>query len=53
MRESISTIELRKRLGDVLDRVRLRDDVFVIERRGRPVAMLVPVEGAEKKARKP
>lgn len=40
----ISTMDLRARLGDVLDRVRLRFDTFVIERKGEEVAAIVPVE---------
>jgi prevent-host-death family protein len=42
--ESVSTLDLRKRLGDVLDRVALRHDEFVIERRGRRLAALVSVD---------
>ena len=33
----ISTMDLRARLGDVLDRVRLRFDTFVVERKGEEV----------------
>lgn len=40
----ISTMHLRARLGDVLDRVRLRFDTFVVERKGEEVAAIVPVE---------
>jgi prevent-host-death family protein len=40
----ISTMDLRAKLGDVLDRVRLRFDTFVIERKGEEVAAIVPVE---------
>jgi len=40
----ISTMDLRARLGDVLDRVRLRFDTFVVERKGEEVAAIVPVE---------
>lgn len=44
MSEHISTLDVRKRLGDILDRVRLRHDRFVIERKGAPLAAVVPVE---------
>jgi prevent-host-death family protein len=44
MNETITTLDIRKRLGEILDRVALRHDEFVIERRGRPLAALVPVE---------
>jgi prevent-host-death family protein len=40
----ISTMDLRAKLGDVLDRVRLRFDTFVVERKGEEVAAIVPVE---------
>ncbi len=40
----ISTMALRAKLGDVLDRVRLRFDTFVVERKGEEVAAIVPVE---------
>jgi prevent-host-death family protein len=40
----ITPMDLRARTGDILDHVRLRNDVFVITRRGVPMAALVPVE---------
>lgn len=40
----ISPLDLRARMGELLDRVRLRRDEFVIERRGVELAALVPVE---------
>lgn len=40
--ERVSTLEMRKRLGELLDRVALRHDQFVIERKGKPLAALVP-----------
>lgn len=47
MSERISTLEVRRRLGDILNRVHLRHDRFVIERRGTPLAAVVPVETLE------
>lgn len=47
MTERISTLEVRRRLGDILNRVHLRHDRFVIERRGTPLAAVVPVEVLE------
>lgn len=44
MREKVSTIDVRQRIGDLLNRVALRHDEFVIERKGKPLAALVPVE---------
>ncbi len=42
--EKISTLEVRRRLGDILNRVALRNDQFIIERKGKPLAAVVPVE---------
>ena len=47
MNEHISTLEVRRRLGDLLNRVHLRHDRFVIERKGVPLAALVPVATLE------
>ena len=40
--QRVSTLEIRKRLGELLDRVALRNDQFVIERKGKALAALVP-----------
>ena len=47
MMETVSTLEIRQRLGDILNRVALRHDQFVIERKGKPLAAMVPVERLE------
>jgi len=47
MAEKISTIDVRQRIGDLLNRVALRRDEFIIERKGKPLAALVPVERLE------
>lgn len=44
MREHLSTLEIRKRLGEILNRIALRHDEFVVERKGRALAAMVPVE---------
>lgn len=44
MAERVSTIDVRQRIGDLLNRVALRHDEFIIERKGRALAALVPVE---------
>lgn len=49
--ERISTLEIRRRLGELLDRVALRNDQFVIERKGRPLAALVPAAEVERLSR--
>jgi prevent-host-death family protein len=43
---SISATELARRLGDVLGRVRYRGDSFLVERKGVPVARVIPAPGA-------
>ena len=47
MAEIVSTMEVRRRMGDILNRVALRHDEFIIERKGKPLAALVPVERLE------
>lgn len=51
MTEKISTLEIRQRLGDILNRVALRKDQFIIERKGKPMAAVVPVERLEQMER--
>ena len=46
MEHAISATELARSLGDVLARVCYRRDSFVIERNGKPVARMVPIEHA-------
>lgn len=47
MAERITTMEVREKLGDYLNRVALRHDEFIIERKGKPLAAMVPVEKLE------
>src|SRR2546421_11729049 len=49
--EKVSTIDVRQRIGDLLNRVALRHDEFVIERKGKPLAALVPIERLEQMRR--
>ena len=49
MTERISTLEVRQRLGDILNRVALRNDQFIIERKA--LAAVVPVERLEQMRR--
>ena len=51
MTERISTLDMRQRLGDMLNRVALRHDEFVIERKGKALAALVSVERLEQMRR--
>jgi prevent-host-death family protein len=47
LKTNISTIDVRKQLGEILDRVALRYDEFIIERKGKPLAAVVPVQKLE------
>ncbi len=47
MTEKVSTMDVRARIGDMLNRVALRHDEFIIERKGQALAALVPVERLE------
>jgi prevent-host-death family protein len=47
MPEKVSTLDVRQRIGDLLNRVALRHDEFIIERKGKPLAALVPIERLE------
>jgi prevent-host-death family protein len=51
MTEKVSTLEIRQRLGHILNRVALRNDQFIIERKGKPLAAMVPVERLEQMRR--
>src|SRR5256714_2994313 len=47
----VSTMDVRQRIGDMLNRVALRHDEFIIERKGKPLAALVPIERLEQMRR--
>ena len=51
MTDTVSTMEVRQRIGDMLNRVALRHDEFIIERKGKALAALVPVERLEQMRR--
>ena len=51
MTDRVSTMDVRQRIGDMLNRVALRHDEFIIERKGKPLAALVPVERLEQMRR--
>jgi prevent-host-death family protein len=51
MAEKVSTMDVRARIGDMLNRVALRHDEFIIERKGQPLAALVPIERLEQMRR--
>ncbi len=48
MSRNISTLRVRAKLGGLLNRVVSHQEEFVIERKGRPLAVLVPVQKFER-----
>ena len=44
MTQTISAVEARQKLGEILNRVALRREEIIIERAGRKIARLSPVE---------
>lgn len=44
---TVSTMDIRRRVGDILNRVALRGDEYLVERKGQPLAVVMPVEKAE------
>jgi prevent-host-death family protein len=47
MAERISALKVRQNLGEIINRVYLRNDEFIIERAGKPVAAVIPVQKLE------
>ena len=43
MLRRISAMKARQNLGQIMNEVNLRNDKYIIERNGRPVAALIPV----------
>jgi PHD/YefM family antitoxin component YafN of YafNO toxin-antitoxin module len=51
MTEKVSTLKVRQRLGNILNRVALRNDQFIIERKGKPLAAVVSMGRLEQMQR--
>jgi hypothetical protein len=51
MTKRVSTMVVRARIGDMLNRVALRHGEFIIERKGKAAAALVPVVRLEQMRR--
>lgn len=47
MSRKVTTRNIRQRIGDLVNRVSLRHDEFIIERKGKALAALIPVEKLE------
>ena len=48
MKSTVSAMDARLRFGDLLNRVALLHEEITIERQGRPMAVLMPVEVVER-----
>ncbi len=44
MKRTVTAIDARRRLGELLESVHLRGDEVVIERAGKPMAVVIPAE---------
>lgn len=47
MKRTLSAVEARKRLGEILEGVYYRGDEVIIERAGKPMAVVIPSERYE------
>jgi len=47
MLQNISMLDLRKKVGQVIDETFYRKDGFLIKRKNKPVAVLIPIEDYE------
>jgi len=52
MKRTISAVEARKRLGEILESVYYRGDEVIIERAGKPMAVVIPSSRYEAMERK-
>lgn len=44
---TVTTMDVRKHVGDILNRIALRGDEYLVERKGKPMAVIMTVEKAE------
>lgn len=42
--KTISVMKVRRSLGEILDEVNLKSESFILERAGKPIAKLVPLD---------
>ena len=52
MQKTISALKARRNLGQILEEVYYRGDQYVIERAGKPMAVVVPIEQFEQWCKK-
>ena len=51
MRKSVSAVEARQKLGEILNRVALKREEIIIERAGKRIARLSPAENEVRRSR--
>jgi antitoxin (DNA-binding transcriptional repressor) of toxin-antitoxin stability system len=51
MSKTVSTINIRQRISDILERVALRNDEFIVQRKGKALAAIVPLVRLEQMRR--
>lgn len=44
---TISTMDVHSNIGELLDKIALRGDEYLVTRKGKPLAVMMPVEKAE------
>lgn len=44
MLKTISAIKVRQNLGQVMNEVALKDDAYIVERAGKPLVAIIPIE---------
>lgn len=44
MLKRVSAVKVRQNLGEVMNEVALRDDEYIVERAGKPLVAIIPVE---------
>jgi prevent-host-death family protein len=42
--KTMSAMEMRRRFGAILDEVRIKSEPIIVERAGRPIAMITPIK---------
>jgi prevent-host-death family protein len=44
MLKTVSAVKVRQNLGEVMNEVALRDDEYIVERAGKPLVAIIPIE---------
>ncbi len=44
MLKTVSAIKVRQNLGQVMNEVALKDDEYIVERAGKPLVAIIPIE---------